>query len=565
MLTEGKRLQAQCKQPSLQIKCKSTGTCSCKTKKRHHFKSFKHKHGKAKRFKFYKKKAKRGWNKFQLCYICGKPGHYAKKCPNKKAKSARLVQHLKEIADEVPSDADIESIFSEQDTADHSTTFVLQEDSSDSEYSNSSSLSCFVHESYQASQISTHFGPQAPIQILPNKYSKPVDAIAYFDTGSHTTMINPKILPPECWKPYVHHFRVADGKVFSTNLISRKKIGIKFFPSFTLWVQVIETPLPVKDILIGWDIFHQSKSLQILPTGIRFKRNFKTFSEIPKIFPLLEIQPPFDQIQAKLLRLCADDHATFSHPSPLWKNLDFFIKLPFKLNEDINPTKASHSGMSPTDLQMAHKECNELLRQGLIEHTSSPWACQAFYVEKRSELKRGKKRLVVDYKPLNLFLRDDKFPVPRPNVLFAQLPGATVFSKFDLKDDTSHNILLQQFHDIVNQYGIMLLEKKSTIGKSEIEFLGMNISQGQYRPGPHLAIQLLDFPDSNLNPKQVQQFLGIVNYIRDFIPYVSQYTSVLSALLKKNPPSWGSGHTEAILKLKSIAQDPPALTIPSSG
>ncbi|KAK0598266.1 hypothetical protein LWI29_033129 [Acer saccharum] len=360
---------------------------SCKTKKRHHFKSFKHKCGKAKRIKFYKKKAKRGWNKSQRCYICGKPGHYAKKCPNKKAKSARLVQQLKEIADEVPSDADIESIFSEQDTADHSTTFVLQEDSSDSEYLDSSSLSCFVHESYQASQISTHFGPQAPVQILPDKYSKPVDVIAYFDIGSHTTMMNPKILPPECWKPYVYHFRAVDGKVFSTNLISRKKIGIKLFPSFTLWVQVIGTPLPDKDILIGWDVFRQSKSLRILPTGIRFKRHFKSFSEIPKIFPLSEIQPPFDQIQANLLRLCADDHATFSHPSPLWKNPDFFIKLPFKLNEDINPTKASHSGMSPIDLQMAHKECNELLRQGLIEHTSSPWACQAFYVEKCSELK----------------------------------------------------------------------------------------------------------------------------------------------------------------------------------
>ncbi|KAK0576587.1 hypothetical protein LWI29_020181 [Acer saccharum] len=245
--------------------------------------------------------------------------------------------------------------------------------------------------------------------------------------------------------------------------------------------------------------------------------------------------------------------------------------------------------MSPSDLKLANEECNELLRQGLIEHTSSPWACQAFYVEKSSELLRGKKRLVVDYKPLNLFLRDDKFPVPRPNVLFSQLPGATIFSKFDLKgafwqigihpderyktafclpnaqyqwtvlpfglktapslfqkavtrifhpllhsaliyindillfspDETSHILLLQQFHDIVNQYGIMLSEKKSIVGKSEIEFLGMHIANGQYRP-------------------------------------------VLSTLLKKRPPPWSSTHTKAIAKLKEISQSPPALTIPSS-
>ncbi|KAK0604793.1 hypothetical protein LWI29_019526 [Acer saccharum] len=132
-------------------------------------------------------------------------------------------------------------------------------------------------------------------------------------------------------------------------------------------------------------------------------------------------------------------------------------------------------------------------------------------------------------------------------------------------DDTSHNILLQQFHDIVHQYGIMLSKKKSMVGKTEIEFLGMHISNGQYRPDPHLAVRLLDFPDSNLSVKQVQQFLSIVNYDRDFIPHVSRYTSILSTLLKKCPPPWNSTHTEAVIKLKEISQSPPTLTIPSIG
>ena len=110
----------------------------------------------------------------------------------------------------------------------------------------------------------------------------------------------------------------------------------------------------------------------------------------------------------------------------------------------------------------------------------------------------------------------------------------------------------------------MLSEKKSTIRKPEIEFLGMNISNGQYRPGPHLAIQLLDFPDFDFNVKQVQQFLGIVNYIKDFIPHAGHYTSVLSPLLKKHPPSWSSCHIEVVIKLKKIAQSPPTLAIPST-
>jgi len=73
------------------------------------------------------------------------------------------------------------------------------------------------------------------------------------------------------------------------------------------------------------------------------------------------------------------------------------------------------------------------LKQGLIEPTNSDWACQAFYVEKRSEKIRGKKRLVIDYRPLNLFLKDDKFPLPKIYTLYSYITNAFVVSKFDLK------------------------------------------------------------------------------------------------------------------------------------
>ena len=87
--------------------------------------------------------------------------------------------------------------------------------------------------------------------------------------------------------------------------------------------------------------------------------------------------------------------------------------------------KATHLGMPPSDLLLAKQECEQLLWQGLIEPTISDWACQAFYVEK--------KRLVIDYQPLNAFLRDEKFPLPKIQSLFVHLQDAKIFSKFDLK------------------------------------------------------------------------------------------------------------------------------------
>ena len=52
---------------------------------------------------------------------------------------------------------------------------------------------------------------------------------------------------------------------------------------------------------------------------------------------------------------------------------------------------ATHTGMTPQDLILAQQECAQLLKQGIIEPTNSQWAHQAFYVEKMSEILRGKK------------------------------------------------------------------------------------------------------------------------------------------------------------------------------
>ncbi|KAH9722953.1 hypothetical protein KPL70_006913 [Citrus sinensis] len=475
--------------------------------------------------------------------------------------------------------------------------------------------------------------PSIKLQILPSKFQRPIPAIGLIDTGAQRSMLNPHILPPEYWTQSEEHFKAVNGKLFTTSLITKKSIGIQIFPNCVIWTKVIGSTLPNKDILLGFDILHQIKHLQIIPTGIRVKSMFKPFTNILKLYNLSETPQSYQDISTKLLSFCPESHSEFTHPNPLWKNKSFFIKLPFKLNEDINPTKATHPGMSPSDLLLAQQECSQLLAQGLIEPTSSQWACQAFYVEKHSEIVRGKKRLVIDYQPLNMFLQDDKFPLPRRQSMFTFLKNARIFSKFDLKsgfwqlgiepseryktafcipnahfqwtvlpfglktapsifqksmvqifqpilhhaliyiDDIllfsgsheEHRNLLSQFYDIIQSHGIMLSAKKSTIATDNIEFLGMIIKDGHYQPGKHIAQELLHFPDQQLSKRQIQQFLGIINYIRDFLPHVDHHTHHLSALLKKKPPEWNADHTRAVTTLKQIAQNPPPLKLITDG
>ncbi|GKD18283.1 hypothetical protein Tco_1207441 [Tanacetum coccineum] len=159
--------------------------------------------------------------------------------------------------------------------------------------------------------------------------------------------------------------------------------------------------------------------------------------------------------------------------------------------------------MNPEHYQLAKEECEQLVSQGFIEPTTSPWACEAFYVNKRSEQVRGKLRLVINYQPLNHFLADDKFPLPQKKSLFQHLADARVLSKFDLKssfpkgndnhfepilsntlvyiddillfspDEQSHAELLSKFYSLVAQYLIMLSEKKMEVGVTTIQFLGV--------------------------------------------------------------------------------------------
>ena len=101
-------------------------------------------------------------------------------------------------------------------------------------------------------------------------------------------------------------------------------------------------------------------------------------------------------------------------------------------------------------------------------------------------------------------------------------------------DNDSHKDLLQRFHNIVQQYGIMLSEKKMTIATNEVDFLSMHLKDRQYMAQPHITQELRNFPDSHLTRKQVQQFLGIINYVNEFIPNLVKMTGALNQLLKKD-------------------------------
>ena len=69
----------------------------------------------------------------------------------------------------------------------------------------------------------------------------------------------------------------------------------------------------------------------------------------------------------------------------------------------------------------------EMMRNGVVEESSSPWASLMVLVKKRD----SSLRFCVDYRQLNAVTRKDLFPLPRIDDLLDQLSGRRVFSTLD--------------------------------------------------------------------------------------------------------------------------------------
>ena len=105
-----------------------------------------------------------------------------------------------------------------------------------------------------------------------------------------------------------------------------------------------------------------------------------------------------------------------------------------------------------------------------------------------------------------------------------------VFSK-SYKEHIAH---LEVFFRKVEQNGLILSKKKMEICKEKINFLGHEIGEGKIYLQEHIAKKILQFPDTMNDKKVLQQFLGIVNYARNYIDNLAKLAGPLYAKLRKN-------------------------------
>jgi hypothetical protein len=106
----------------------------------------------------------------------------------------------------------------------------------------------------------------------------------------------------------------------------------------------------------------------------------------------------------------------------------------FVMQDGARPTVDGERRKSPEELRLSREMVAEGEAAGLIEPSTSEWCSQLVMVVKKDQHGKptGKPRFAVDYRRVNAMMKKDAHPLPLPEVMFAQLKGATIFSKLDL-------------------------------------------------------------------------------------------------------------------------------------
>ena len=137
--------------------------------------------------------------------------------------------------------------------------------------------------------------------------------------------------------------------------------------------------------------------------------------------------------------------------------------------------KASARLMSPSEREFCAAEIKDLLTKELIEPSKSPWACRAFVVNKHSEIKRAKPRLVVNYKPLSAVLQKVRYPLPNKASLLQRLVVQSSISLI-LNQDSIRLVLRQKISSRQCSIRLVLRQK---IGSRQRSWFHMVSTSGK--------------------------------------------------------------------------------------
>jgi hypothetical protein len=258
-------------------------------------------------------------------------------------------------------------------------------------------------------------------------------AVILFDSGASHTFISKKFVE----KYYIHCTESREGFIIHS---PRGQIFTKEI-AFHVPVTLVERDFPTNmivlkgqdiDVILGMNWLAQHKA--ILNTDLRTIKLSHDHEEVLLSIPVSIPAKPFGRVYEAIIPEIQDIPVVCEFPNVFLEDLPGLpperdVEFVIELKPGTTPISRRSYRMPPNELAELKIKLQDLLEKGFIWPSSSPWGCPAIFVKKKDQTLR----MCVDYKPLNEVTINNKYPLPRIDILFDQLTGARVFSKIDLR------------------------------------------------------------------------------------------------------------------------------------
>jgi cleavage and polyadenylation specificity factor subunit 1 len=111
---------------------------------------------------------------------------------------------------------------------------------------------------------------------------------------------------------------------------------------------------------------------------------------------------------------------------------------------------------------------------------------------------------------------------------------------------------LSQFFSVLQKNGLTINPAKCVFAVPSLKFLGHMVSESGIVPLPRHVSAIQNFPPPT-DLKQLQRFLGLINFYRRFLPAVAKTLQPLTDLLKGSPKTllWSPAATAAFVAAKA--------------
>lgn len=136
---------------------------------------------------------------------------------------------------------------------------------------------------------------------------------------------------------------------------------------------------------------------------------------------------PEEVIPPAIQQIIDINDSLFKEPNVLPPSRDFDRKIP--LLPSVKPVNVKPYRYAPTQKDEIERQIKEMLANGVIRPSHSPFASSVILVKKKD----GTWRFYVDYRQLNSITVKDKYPLPIVDELLDELHGAAWFTKLDMR------------------------------------------------------------------------------------------------------------------------------------